>query len=385
MKAKAGFSRPLYLNVPMNEDTTALLITATVCPQEAGMKLMRFLELHLADSPHSTELHRWIRTGQIRVNKKRTKPFALLSEGDVVRIPPFARFLASAGPHTMSAQAGFVPNVAGVSGKTALPDAGKAIDADDLFLVAETGDYLVLSKGSGLAVQAGSGIADSVADRLKSCLSHLPYIPAPAHRLDRYTSGLVLAGKSHLAQQRLHALFSSRELVKEYLVWVAGIWSPVSPDAGTPSAGAADGLENGVSFPVNELPFGLRTPAGPAFFAEEYLVTENRAGKEYIRITPEHTPGARKAEAVYVPLQYANLHLPSWSGAASLLLVRLLTGRKHQIRVQVASRGCPVIGDVKYGGPRSFPMLLHAWRLTLPGGAVFSTPPREWPALQQRP
>ena len=376
----------LMLGRTMIEDTKAHPITATVCPQEAGMKLMRFLELHLADSPHSAELHRWIRTGQVRVNKKRAKPFALVHEGDVVRIPPFAHFLAPAGQHAENAQAGHVADAVGVSGKKVLPEAGKAFDADDLFLVAETGDYLVLSKGSGLAVQAGSGITDCVADRIKSSLSHLPYIPAPAHRLDRHTSGLVLAGKSHLAQQRLHALFSSRELVKEYLVWVAGTWSPMPPNQTgeyPASAIAVDGQGNNAFFPPNALPFGLGTPEGPAFFAEDFLVTKNRAGKEYIGTASAHTPGAHKAEAVYVPLHYANLRLPSWSGAASLLLVRLLTGRKHQIRVQVASRGCPVIGDVKYGGPRFFPMLLHAWRLTLPEGAVYSTPPRDWPVPQR--
>ena len=68
--------------------------------------------------------------------------------------------------------------------------------------------------------------------------------------------------------------------------------------------------------------------------------------------------------------------LLSAQGERSLLRIRLFTGRTHQIRVQLSSRGFPIIGDVKYGGPKSPQgMLLHAWRLALPGGESFSAPP----------
>ena len=51
------------------------------------------------------------------------------------------------------------------------------------------------------------------------------------------------------------------------------------------------------------------------------------------------------------------------SGARSLLLVELGTGRRHQIRVHLASLGFPIVGDVLYGGARSTSgLLLHAWR-----------------------
>jgi hypothetical protein len=51
---------------------------------------------------------------------------------------------------------------------------------------------------------------------------------------------------------------------------------------------------------------------------------------------------------------------------ATLLEVRLLTGRKHQIRVQCSSRGHPVIGDARYAGPPYARLLLHASKITLP-------------------
>ncbi len=67
----------------------------------------------------------------------------------------------------------------------------------------------------------------------------------------------------------------------------------------------------------------------------------------------------------------------------SLLLIRLFTGRTHQIRVQLASLGHPVLGDVKYGPPEqrvgACPMYLHALRVILPGGRIFACLP-DWDA-----
>ena len=61
---------------------------------------------------------------------------------------------------------------------------------------------------------------------------------------------------------------------------------------------------------------------------------------------------------------------------ASLVQVRLLTGRTHQIRTQLASLGHPVLGDAKYGQARpGSPLYLHALRMILPEGAAFASLP----------
>ena len=61
------------------------------------------------------------------------------------------------------------------------------------------------------------------------------------------------------------------------------------------------------------------------------------------------------------------------------MLITLLTGRTHQIRTQLALRGYPIIGDRKYGAPdQKGPMLLHAWRITLPDGEQYRADPA-WP------
>ena len=61
---------------------------ATVTPAEAGQKLIQFLRRRVEGVPESA-LMRWIRTGQTRVDKGRSKPFQRLAAGQVVRIPPF--------------------------------------------------------------------------------------------------------------------------------------------------------------------------------------------------------------------------------------------------------------------------------------------------------
>ena len=62
--------------------------TVIVDPREGGQKLLQFLQRRL-DLPPSL-LHRWIRTGQVRINGGRAKPFGLVAVGDSVRLPPFA-------------------------------------------------------------------------------------------------------------------------------------------------------------------------------------------------------------------------------------------------------------------------------------------------------
>ena len=62
--------------------------------------------------------------------------------------------------------------------------------------------------------------------------------------------------------------------------------------------------------------------------------------------------------------------------AESLLHIRLITGRTHQIRVQLAARGFPIVGDVKYGArPHPDGLHLHAFRIILPEGEFVLTPP----------
>jgi 23S rRNA pseudouridine955/2504/2580 synthase len=297
------------------------------------MKLARFLERRLG-LPGGM-IRKWIRTGQTRLNGRRVGPFALLSAGDAVRLPPFA--LPPEGPPPP-------------------PDLAAALAGAGLDLAACTKDLLILRKPGGLATHPGSRQTDSVTSRLAQALPGLPFLPAPAHRLDRLTSGLLLAGRSHRAQERLHRAFAGgKGIVKDYLAWAKGTWreEPCLLTDVLRREQGADGRER-----TRALPGGRTLRPG--------------------EILPPPGPGEARSLVVRAGL------LPG----RSLLLIRLLTGRTHQIRVQTASRGFPLLGDGRHGGPPFPLLLLHAWRLRLdadlagetsPGGAFECRALPDWP------
>lgn len=271
------------------------VVTVTVGPAESGMKLLLFLEARLGKGVPRAAIQKWIRTGQVRVDGGRAKPFDRLSAGQSVRIPPHE------------------------PGETA-PERLKA-SGPPLEILYEDAETVVVKKPRGLAAQGGTGLSDSVADRLLAMYAGTGVSPAPVHRLDRETTGILVAGKTHEARRRLSEIFAGREAQKTYLVWVAGRWPEeraVTLSDRLEKAAAGKGLEK------------VRAGAG------------------------------RQALARVRPLRLGE--------RASLLAVELFTGRTHQIRVQLATRGHPVLGDRKYGAPpHATPLMLHAWRLELPG------------------
>lgn len=170
-----------------------------VTAAEAGQKLLQFLSRRF-DEPQGV-LHRWIRTGQVRINGGRAKPFDRVELGDEIRVPPFA----GAGAKTERASA--------PSGGVELPP-----------IVAETDDVIVFCKPSGLPVHPGTGHTDSLTARLEAAFAGSPFIPAPVHRLDRDTSGLLLVGKTYAAVRRLSDALAAHDgsVAKDYLAWVQG-------------------------------------------------------------------------------------------------------------------------------------------------------------------
>ena len=289
-----------------SRDTGALSVSRA----EAGQKLLNFLERRI--SAPTADFHRWIRTGQVRVNGARSKPFDRLVEGDMVRIPPFAERLPAG------------------SGS---PDKAPAEKTSSLLdIVYEDEDILVLAKPAGLPVQGGTGHSDSVASRLAKERARAAFVPAPVHRLDKDTSGLLVAGKTYAAVRLLTDALAGRSEerpVKEYLAWVAGSWPQEGPQE------LHDRLIK------NEK-------------AQRMVVTKKTEGGD--------APEGREARCIVTALERRRVH----GRDHTLLLVRLLTGRTHQIRVQLASRGYPIAGDPWYGEKTSEGLKLHAFRLTLP-------------------
>ena len=389
-----------------------------VFASEDGMKLLRFLERRLADQAPGAILHKWIRTGQVRVNGGRAKPFSRLAAGDQVRIPPFARareLAAAAGnqqerrllpegqkPAGSDSRPAFFPPDSFEASPPA-PNSTPAL-GPDVLVVGRTAHLLVLAKPAGLPCQPGDKGGDSLYARLASAFAGAAFIPAPAHRIDRHTSGLVAAGLSHAAQRRLHDLFASGGIHKDYLAWVMGDWPLSGPclledrlirqDTGGREGMAA--LPGGRMTPLPEGEDG-RAVASPAFsaadapgFAASAALPLGKLSAEALPRSLFKTPGSRPAVRKAAEARAGSG--PADRSGATLLLLRLFTGRTHQLRVQLASRGFPIIGDGRYGGPRFPGMLLHAFALSLPGDDTlsgqnpaqdtrldFSLPP-SWPA-----
>ncbi len=129
------------------------------------------------------------------------------------------------------------------------------------------------------------------------------------HRLDRPVGGLVVFARTSKALTRLNDMFRNGEIHKKY-------WA-------------------------------LTRQAPPRQQAElrQWLTSVETRNKSYVSDRP--VDGAKEARLRY--------RLLGHSDSFNLLEVELLTGRKHQIRCQLASQGCPIRGDLKYGDKRSNP------------------------------
>lgn len=140
------------------------------------------------------------------------------------------------------------------------------------------------------------------------------------HRLDRPVSGVVLFARTSKAAARLSEQFRERSVEKVYRAVVEG------------------------------------TPPEREAVLQDWLWKD--AGRNATQVVREGTPGAQQAALVVKRLRAAS--------GRSLVEVRPVTGRSHQIRVQLASRGWPVLGDVKYGSEARLGggIALHAASLT---------------------
>ncbi len=290
-----------------------------VAPEEAGQKLLQFLQRRLGREVPGSALLRIIRTGEVRVDGGRKKPFFRLTVGQEVRVPPLS---------------GLAPAPQSTGGP--LAEARPGADLPGLDILLETPGLVAVRKPAGLCSHAGTRHKDSVADRLKAMYAGAAFLPVLTHRLDKDTSGILLAAKSYAELRRLNDLFATGGVSKTYLAWVDGAWPGKGPEL------MEDRLDR------------LELAAGQVQGRKKILAAEDGQGK------------SARAEAR--PLLHKR--------QATLLLVRLFTGRTHQIRVQLSLRGHPVISDSVYGRKvRGLPMLLHALCLRLPEQALFAPPP----------
>jgi 23S rRNA pseudouridine955/2504/2580 synthase len=165
-----------------------------------GQRLDNFLIRHLKGVPRS-RIYRLIRRGEVRVNKKRSKPVNKLSLGDSVRLPPISM---AAAPKTNKPGAELV----------------KRLLESVLF---ENDDLLVINKPAGFSVHGGSGIRLGLIEAFRQIKPEWRTLEL-AHRLDRDTSGCLVICKNSIYLKYLHSEFKAKSVEKHYLAVVHGYW-----------------------------------------------------------------------------------------------------------------------------------------------------------------
>ncbi|MFO7462288.1 MAG: RluA family pseudouridine synthase [Desulfatiglandales bacterium] len=220
--------------------------------------------------------------------------------------------------------------------------------AKDLQVLFEDNHLIAVNKPAGVLVQGDASAALSLMDitreyiRKKYCKPGNVFLGL-VHRLDRPVSGVVLFAKTSKAASRISEQLRSRTVEKIYWALVHG------------------------------------TPSPPAGTIRSFLKSEGKKAKP----VREGETNAKEAVLMYRTIRATE--------GKSLLEIRLLTGRKHQIRAQLSGVGHPIEGDVKYGAPsrlKNGTMRLMARSLsfrhpTRNERITIHAPAPEWPAISK--
>ena len=223
--------------------------------------------------------------------------------------------------------------------KTLTPDDVAFVRALVLY---EDDHIIAFSKPSGLSSQGGRIAVPTLDDLMGAFAKASGNRPRLVHRLDRDTSGVILAAKTKPTAGFLGKAMMGRKIRKSYVALVAS--------APEPRQGAID-----------------------------HPLRREEIGREsYMRISQADHPDAELARTLYRTLAH--------NADGAVLELRPQTGRMHQIRVHLAAIGRPIAGDVRYGGALVIAgqaagrLMLHAGRLEFPhpaGGtlAIEAPPP----------
>ena len=194
-------------------------------------------------------------------------------------------------------------------------------------IVFEDAHLIVVNKPSGLVVHPGAGAEkETVVSALLgyTTLSPIgaPLRPGVVHRLDKGTSGIMLLAKTRNAHKKLASAFAGHQIEKEYLAIIQG---------------------------------HIVNKKGRI----EVAIERDKIHRKRMKATsPEK---GRMAISHFEVIEYLN--------GATLVRVKILTGRTHQIRVHMAFTGHPLLGDTTYGGKKfqgNSEHFLHSWRLAMP-------------------
>lgn len=339
-----------------------------ISEREEGQRLDRYLEKYMPDAPKSF-FYKMMRKKNIVLNGKKVSGSERIQTGDQIKlfladetIEGFrsgkkaqevdlgarqmpqakrptngARQMSQAKRPTNGAQQ--MPQAKRMEkgvrqGKIELQQGHYDRNLPPLQIVYEDAQFLVVNKPVGVLSQKADrndrSIVEQITDYLADNVADDTFRPGICNRLDRNTSGLIVAGKTVRALQDMNKRFKERTICKYYLCVVHGSVSKKQ-------------------------------------YLKGYLEKDSRTNKVTVRQQPG--PNSVPIATEYLPLQQGMYQGESFT----LLQVHLITGKSHQIRAHLASIGHPLVGDVKYSTKRASAFdrellhqrvqLLHAWQL----------------------
>ena len=339
-----------------------------ISEREEGQRLDRYLEKYMPDAPKSF-FYKMMRKKNIVLNGKKVSGSERIQTGDQIKlfladetIEGFrsgkkaqevdlgAQHLSQAKRPTNGAQhlsqakrptngAQQMPQAKRMEkgarqGKIELQQGHYDRNLPPLQIVYEDAQFLVVNKPVGVLSQKADrndrSIVEQITDYLADNAADDTFRPGICNRLDRNTSGLIVAGKTVRALQDMNKRFKERTICKYYLCVVHGSVSKKQ-------------------------------------YLKGYLEKDSRTNKVTVRQQPG--PNSVPIATEDLPLQQGMYQGDSFT----LLQVHLITGKSHQIRAHLASIGHPLVGDVKYSTKRASAFdreqlhqrvqLLHAWQL----------------------
>lgn len=296
---------------------------------EAGQRFDKYLKKLLSRAGGSF-IYKMLRKKNITLNGKKADGSEKLTIGDEVKI-----FLSDETFEKFSSAVSLLPG----SLETQYPNVL-------LDIVFEDSDILIINKPAGMLSQKAESEDISANEYIIGYLLSsgqlqpeelATFRPSICNRLDRNTSGLLIAGKSLRGLQEMAQQLNSRSMKKYYRCLVKGH--------------------------ITE-----KREINGWLFKDKAL--------NIVQISEKKTPDSRYIRTAYLPIAYY--------GNYTLLEVHLITGRSHQIRAHLASIGHPIVGDAKYGDKKTNQIfakemklhgqLLHAYRMKLADGREFCAP-----------
>ena len=302
----------------------------TIGQNDAGQRLDRWLGKTLPVLP-APLAQKYIRIKRVKLNGKGAKRDTRLQKGDVLQLYINDEFFEKPTPE----------------------NAFLSVFKPQLNIVYEDENLMLLDKRPGMVVHPDE------TERVNTLITHIqaylyqkkewsPYwensfAPALCNRIDRNTGGIVIAAKNAETLRIMNQKIKDREVEKSYLCIVLGTPKP-----------AEGRLEN-------------------------FLVKDE--GKKQVFVHNKPVEGGRTAVTLYRTLAKRN--------GMSLVECRLITGRTHQIRAQMAAAGHPLLGDGKYGRERENKRMgktngqaLYSYKLSFPfttdAGCLEGLKGREW-------